>query len=346
MPRVVHSPEDFIAIGENIHATRVLLRNGRRAVTLEDGTEAVPFKGPAGEQRYLTVPEWFKATQPYSQGQVKHFLIAMMKGVSDDPREQEEGTAYVQHEARRQVRAGARYLDINVDEVHYNSEVQRRCMRWAVQTVQQASSLPPCVDSSLTEVIAEGLAAYDRRAGPPLVNSVAMERLDTLDLAIEHNARVTVMATSASGMPEDDEQRVENARALVERVTSRGVPLRDVFVDAIVFPICVDQQNVNHYLNAVRTMRETFGNEIHIGGGLSNVSFGMPNRRLINDTFIYLALEAGIDSGILDPVQTKIASVLSLDTESGPARLACDMLLGHDDFCMGYIQAWRDGRLG
>ena len=345
MPRVIQSPEDFIVIGENIHATRVVLRGGRRAVTLDDGTEAVPFKGESGEQRYLTVPDWFKSTQPYDQGQIKHFLIAMMKGIGDHLEEKEEGAAYVQTEVRRQVRAGAQYLDINVDEVHYDLETQKRAMIWTVQTVQQVSTVPPCVDSSLSEIIAEGLAAYDGKAGRPLLNSVAIERLDALDMAIEHNARIKVMATSGTGMPTDDEDRVENVNNIMEHVRSKGVQLSDVFVDAIVFLISVDQQNGNHYFNAVKKLREIYGGEIHIGGGLSNVSFGMPKRRLINDTFIHLALEAGIDSGIIDPVQSKIGSILTLDTNPEPVKLAADMLVGKDDFCMNFIQAYRDGRL-
>ena len=346
MPRVIQSPDEFTVIGENIHATRVLLRNGRRAVTLDDGTEAVPFKGEAGEQRYLTVPDWFKKTQPYDQGQIKHFLIAMMKGAGEDPAEREEGAAYVRYEVARQVKAGASYLDINVDEVHYDVDIQKRCMRWTVETVQEVSPVPPCVDSSLSEIIAEGLAAYDGRAGRPLVNSVAFERLDVLDMALEHDARIMVMATSGTGMPQDAQDRIDNVHEIMEHVTAKGVELRNVFVDAIVFLISVDSQNGNHYFDAVSKLRETYGAEIHIGGGLSNVSFGMPKRGVINQTFIYLALEAGIDSGIIDPIQTKMGSVFGLDTESEPVKLAKDMLLGRDEFCTDYIMAFRDGRLG
>ena len=345
MPRVVDSPEDFTIVGENIHATRVLLRNGRRVVTLDDGTEAVPFKGESDEQLYLAVPEWFKSTQPYEQGQIKHFMIAMRQCISDDPREREEGAAYLCYEARRQVAAGAKYLDINPDEVHYDLETQKRCMRSAVETVQEVSPIPLSVDSSSSELITEGLAACDGRAGRPIINSVAPERPETLDMIKEHDARVIVMATSGTGMPQNAEERVENAVAIVDQLGARGVPLSDVFVDAIIFPISVDAQNGNHYFDAVRALRENYGDEVHIGMGLSNVSFGMPNRKLINQAFIYLALEAGVDSGLIDPIQTKIGAVLDLDTESEPVKLAMDMLLGRDEFCVNYLQAWRDGRL-
>jgi 5-methyltetrahydrofolate--homocysteine methyltransferase len=253
---------------------------------------------------------------------------------------------YLLYEVGRQTAAGAQYLDVNVDEVHYDLDIQKRAMRWAVETVQEAAPIPLSVDSSDSGIIAEGLAAYNGRAGRPIVNSVAPERPETLDMVKEHNARVITMATSGTGMPQDAEERVENTRAIVEQVRSAGVPLGDIFVDAIVFPISVDSQNCNHYFDAVRTIREVYGDEIHIGMGLSNVSFGMPNRKLINKTFIHLALDAGIDSGIIDPVQTKLNAVFSLDTESEPTTLATDMLLGRDDFCVNYIQAFRDGKLG
>ena len=346
MPRVIGSPEQFTSIGENIHATRVVLRNGRKAKTLEDGTEVVPFKGESGEDRLLTVPEWYKKTQPYDLGQIKHFLIAIMKGIGDDPSEQEEGAAYIHAEVRRQVWAGADYLDLNVDEISPKLDVQFRGMRWLVATTQSVSPLPLSVDSSNAEIIAEGLAESDGRAGRPIVNSVALERIDTLDLVKEHDARVVITAAGASGMPSDDVERVENVAKVMESVRSKDVALGDVFVDPLAFPISVDPTYGNHFFDAVRKLREVYGKEIHITGGLSNVSFGLPRRKLINDTFIYMALEAGIDSGIIDPIQSKMGAVFDLDSRSEPVKLAIDMLSGNDDFCMNYIQAFRDGKLG
>ena len=345
MTRVIESSKDFTVIGENIHATRVFLKNGRRTVSLPDGNEVVPFKSENGLERHLVVPDWFKSTQPYQQGQIKHFLIAMMKGISDNAEDREEAAAYIQTEVRRQISNGADYLDLNVDEVHYDIEIQKRAMQWTVQTVQEVSEVPPCIDSSLSEIISTGLDSYNGVAGRPLLNSVAFERLDCLDLAIEHDARIKVMATSPEGMPEDDAQRVNNVNGIIQHVTDKGMSLEDVFVDGIVFLISVDPQNGNHYLNAVRKLRQIYGSDIHIGGGLSNVSFGMPKRRLINTAFLYLAIEAGIDSGIIDPVQTKIASVLELDTSTESVGLTMDMLLGRDDFCMNFIKAYRDGKL-
>ena len=101
----------------------------------------------------------------------------------------------------------------------------------------------------------------------------------------------------------------------------------------------------NDYLNAVSEVRNLYGSEVHITGGLSNVSFGIPRRKLVNDTFIYLGLEAGIDCGINDPIQSKMQDVFDLNLDSEGVRLAREMLLGRDDFCVNYIRAWREKRL-
>ena len=345
MHRVIKSPNQFNIVGENIHATRILLRNGRRIKLLEDGTEAVPFKGDDENHRYLTVPDWFKKTQPYEQGQIKHFMIAIMKGISDDPTEREQGASYIRSEVRKQTSSGAKYLDINVDEVHYDLETQKRAMRWTINIVQESSQVPPSIDSSNSEIIAAGLSEYDGRAGKPMVNSLSLERPEVLDMAKEYDARVIVLATGAAGMPENDDQRVENAKSIIETALSGGISKDDIFCDAVVFPISVDPQYGNHYFNAVSRIRAEFGN-LHIGMGLSNVSFGMPNRKLINQTFIRLAIDAGIDSGLIDPIQTRLEDVFSLDMESERVKFTIDMLEGRDDFCMNYIQAFRDGLLG
>jgi len=346
MARIIQSPDDFIIIGENIHATRVVLRKGRRVTTLDDGTEAITFRDGKGRTRCLTIPDHFKETQPYEDGQVKHFMIAVWKGLHGDPGEQAEGAAYVHFEARRQIAAGARFLDLNVDEVSHELDVQKASIRWLVETVQQASTVPPSIDSSHTAIIAEGLAAYDGACGSPMVNSLALERMDVLDLVKEHEASVVVSAASTSGMPRDADERVRNVREVMEKVLSAGVPISAAYVDPLVFPVSVNPANGRGFLDAVAAVRREFGEEIHLTGGLSNVAFGLPKRRLVNDTFCYLALEEGLDGGIINPIETKPARVFDLDVESTPVKLAMAVINGEDEFCMDYLAAFRAGELG
>ncbi len=346
MSRTVTSPEQFITIGENIHTTRVVRRNGRRATTLPGGVEAVVYKDHTGAERHLTVPEHFTRTQPYEQGNLKHFMIAVWKGVHGDDDEREQGVSYIRREVQRQINAGAHYLDLNVDEASYKLDEQIASMRWLVNTTQKISTAPLSIDSSNSDIIAAGLETYDGSAGRPLLNSVALERLDALDLVVEHNARVVLTAASVDGMPSNAEERVSNIGEIVEAALSKGIEKSDIFVDGLVFPISVAGEYGLHYLEAMREVRRNFGDEIHLTGGISNVSFGLPKRRLINDVFLYLALEYGVDSGIINPVETKIRRVMALDLESPPARTTLDLLRGEDDFCMNYIAAFRAGELG
>ncbi|MCH7735309.1 MAG: dihydropteroate synthase, partial [Chloroflexi bacterium] len=316
-----------------------------RAVTLDDGTEAVTWKDGSGEERLLIIPEHFKESQAYGQNQHKHFMIAIWKGVHGDADESADGAAFVQREAVRQAEAGASFLDLNVDEVSPNVDEQTRSMRWLVETVQQVATVPLSIDSSLPAIIEEGLAAYDGSAGRPMLNSVALERIDTLDLVTKHNAHVVITAAGRDGMPDNADERVENVSEVLEAALSAGIPPGDIHIDGLVFPIAVDGRYGMDYLNAITKLRDKFGADVHIGGGLSNVSFGIPNRRLVNDVFLHMAIEHGADSGIIDPITTKVARSLDLDTDSEPVQLALDMLHGNDDYCMNYIAAHRDGRL-
>ncbi len=346
MPRTITSPEQFITIGENIHTTRVVRRNGRRATTLPGGVEAVVYKDENGTVRHLTVPDHFTRTQPYEQGNLKHFMIAVWKGLHGDADESEQGVAYIGREVRRQVAAGASYLDLNVDEASYKLDEQIASMRWLVDTTQSVSPAPLSIDSSNSDIIAAGLEAYDGSAGRPLLNSVALERLDALDLAIAHNARVILTAASVDGMPSNAEERVRNIGEIVEAALSRGIEKSDIFVDGLVFPISVSGEYGLHYLEAMQEVRRIFGEEIHLTGGISNLSFGLPRRRLINDVFLRLALDYGVDSGIINPVETNLKRVMALNMESPPVRFTLELLRGEDDFCMNYIAAYRSGKLG
>jgi 5-methyltetrahydrofolate--homocysteine methyltransferase len=116
-------------------------------------------------------------------------------------------------------------------------------------------------------------------------------------------------------------------------------------VDALVFPISVDGQFGIHCFEAIRKLRASYGPEIHITGGLSNVSFGLPARRLINDVFTILAVAAGGDSGIIDPVASNIHSIFTMDRQSKHYQLAEDLLLGRDRNCKNFLRAYRKGEL-
>ena len=342
----------FTIIGENIHATRVLRRKGRRIGALPGGAPAVIYRLKSGEVRRLPIPEAATKTQDYEEGRVKHVAIALRAAMAEgEPAA--EGLRYLQRLAERQEDAGAHVLDLNVDEISLAPERQQEAMRWLVAAMKRASRLPLAIDSSNLDIIRAGLEAWndggaggagDRRARG-LLNSASLERLEALDLAREHGVQVIVTAAGDSGMPGDAAGRTANASRVVDAALAKGIPAGDLYVDPLVFPIAVDQRFGNHCLDAIRTLRERYGSAIHLTGGFSNVSFGMPARRLINDVFLRLAIDAGADSGILDPVTSRLDRVLALDRAAAPYRLAEDLLLGRDEYCAAFIRAYRKGEL-
>ncbi len=340
----VAAPESYIAIGENIHTTRVLLRKGKR-IAVEDGVEVINYESANGSARHLPIPEAVKSTQDYDEGRVKHVKIALAAAMEGSGAEAETGLDYLRSLAVRQERAGATFLDINVDEYSLKPSKQRDAMTWLATTVQEMSELPLSIDSSDVDVIRAGLEAYKNASARPMLNSASLERLDALDLALAHKAEVVVTAAGESGMPSGTDERVANASRMIDAALEKGIPLGDIHVDPLVFPISVDKEFGLHCLDAIRELRTKYGPEMHITGGMSNVSFGIPGRKTVNDTFVILAVAAGADGGIIDPVLSSPSEIFAMDRDSLGYRLAEDMLLGKDEHCKNYIRAWRKGEM-
>ena len=337
--------QPFYVIGENIHTTRVVLREGKLVTTSPSGQEAVRYVTTSGETRYLPIPEQFKSRQDYQEGKVKHVAVAIHAAMCGSGPCADEGLTYIRTLAEKQVQAGADFLDLNVDELSWHRDEQKAAMDWLVRAVEPLSPVPLSIDSSSQEILLSGIAACEGRAGKPLLNSASLERIDALEIARSYELPVVVTAAGASGMPQNAEERVDHASQMIEAAVAKGIPLDRLYVDALVFPISVDDQFVVQCLDAFRQLRAKYGPRIHLTGGLSNVSFGMPCRKLINAVFLNLAVDAGADSGIVDPVATNLSRVFVADKESRAYQLAQDMLLGRDPGCVSYLLAYREGEL-
>ena len=333
----------LIVIGENIHCTRVALRKGKR-IAERDGAEAILYETAEGEERALPVTAEAKRTKDYEEGRVKHVQVAIEMAMETAAGDPAEGLRYIETLVRHQERAGAAFLDLNVDEIAPKLAVQTGAMAWLAANVQGLTDLPLSIDSSSVDVIRAGLEAIAPAKERPMLNSASLERLDALDLAREHDCRVVVTAAGEKGMPDGADERVANASRMVEAALGRGFAVGDLYIDPLVFPISVDSRFGNHCFDAIRALRGRFGDEIHITGGMSNVSFGLPARRILNDMFVLLAVEAGADSGILDPVVSPPEVILAIDRTDPNYRLAEDVLMGRDEHCMEYIRAWRKSR--
>jgi len=162
----------------------------------------------------MTIPDHFKETQVYQEGRVKHFMVAVRKGMSEIVDDQREGEDYILAEIKRQEGCGSDFLDLNIDELSYEVEVQKQAMKWLVGFYCAVASVPPSIDSSSSDILRAGLEEYSAKGqpqGPPLVNSASLERLEVLDLAAEHQTHVIVTAAGSSNMPSDEFERVDNA---------------------------------------------------------------------------------------------------------------------------------------
>ena len=280
---------EFTVVGENIHTTRVYLRRGVHVVTTEHDVEAVRFVNSSGEERFLPISGEVKDTQDYHEGRVKHVKVAVRAAMGNDAELAALGTEYLDAQIQRQIDRGADFLDLNVDEISLEAVKQHAAMEWLVSFVQERSSVPLCIDSSNPDTIELGLKTCDNRAGRTMLNSASLERIGALDFVEKYDTCVIVTAAGESGMPQNAEERVANASRITDIALAKGIALSDIYIDPLMFPISVDQQYGNHVFDAIRQLRDKYGPDIRITGGFSNVSFGLPCRKLINDVFTVLA---------------------------------------------------------
>ncbi len=334
----------FIIIGENIHCTRVYKVGGQFAQTRPDGSGVILY-GEKGSVRELPVPAVYRDGADWQAGKVKHCAVAVWQGLYGDTAARETAADYLKHLAVKQEKTGAAFLDVNVDEFSTDVDERVRAIRWVAEVVQSASGLPLSVDSSNPVILRAGLAACDRRRGHPMVNSVSLERLEAMGVAAEFGAVVVASAAGEKDLPCNTAQRLENLNRLMPKLDAAGLRGEAIYIDPLVFPVATDSENGRSFLEAVQALRGHYGPAVHITGGLSNVSFGMPGRKLINQVFTWLALEAGGDSGIVDPVQINSRILEKLDTSSEAFKLARALLTGEDPFGGEYIAAFREGKL-
>jgi 5-methyltetrahydrofolate--homocysteine methyltransferase len=240
--------------------------------------------------------------------------------------------AFVQKEARIQEEAGADYLDVNTG-TFLQEEADR--LKWLIETVQEATSLPLCLDSADARVIAAVLPLVN---SPPMINSITLEPHSlesTLPLVIKHQAKVIGLCQAQGGLAQSAQTKVELAGRLVETAAAAGLPRKDLYIDPLVFPLSSDIKSAEATLQAIsRIMNDYPG--VHTICGLTNISYGLPKRKLINRTFLAAAIAFGMDSAILDPTDRDLYAVLKTAV----------MVAGRDDFCRDYIQAYRKGYLG
>lgn len=233
---------------------------------------------------------------------------------------------YLADEAVAQQEAGADLLDLNVGLPQLN---EAEAMYEAVRKVQEYSDLPLQIDSSSAEAIERGVRYYN---GVPLINSVngEAEVMDKIfPVAKKYGAVVLGLTMDKNGVPKTAEERFEIAKRIVARAESYGIPRHKIMIDTLVLTASAEQDLVMETVNALRLVR-TLG--VKTALGVSNVSFGLPNRGLINKTFLTMAMTCGLNMPIMNP----------LDGEMAGAVRAFALLSGEDKNCENYIDLYKD----
>jgi 5-methyltetrahydrofolate--homocysteine methyltransferase len=319
------------------------MTSGKFVETDASGKSFLVFKDE-GRPARLPIPELFTSSDDWKNGKIRHVAAAIHQGMRGSTEERAAGERYLAAMAREQEAAGAWYLDVNVDEYSLELDEKIAAIEWVAALLQRHATVPLSIDSSDSRVLAAGPAGGDKSTGTPLVNSIPPHRPSMMPGAPTAGARVIAGATGEARMPEGVEERVANIRELMERLVAEGFALEDIYLDPLVMPVSVNTANGTVLIDAVRELRAEYGNSIHFAPGLSNVSFGLPKRPLINQVFAKLCLDAGCDGGIVDPAQINDRVLATLDLSSPQNALARDLLLGKDEYGMAWISACRDAQ--
>jgi len=333
----------YIIVGENIHCTRVKMTSGKFVGKTQSGQDALVFKAK-GATRYLPIPASFVESEEWASGKVKHVQVAIRQGMHGKPDEAAEGVAYLHALAAEQEASGAWFLDVNVDEYSMDIDEKIVAMEWVAKVLQSASTVPLSIDSSEPRILEAGLAACNPARGKPMVNSVSLERTAMIAIAAKAKACVIAGATGERSMPEGVADRIDNIHRLMALLGKAGIGHGDIYLDPLVMPVSVNTANPGFLLDAVASLRKEYGPAIHFAPGLSNVSYGLPKRPVINQVFAWLALKAGCDGGIVDPAQINDTVLSALDVNAGQAALARDLLQGKDEYGMNWISSIRDAQ--
>lgn len=230
---------------------------------------------------------------------------------------------YILDDAKKQKKAGANYIDLNTAAL-LDKEIQ--ALQWAIPLLQKELSIPISIDTPSHEAMRKGLSLHKGKA---LLNSLTgeKERIKSfLPLIKEYKPRIIVLCLDDKGIPKTSDKELTIAQRMVELLVNEGVGLGDIFVDPLVRPIGVAPNAANLFLESLEKIKKNLP-KIKTIAGISNVSFGLPQRKLLNRTFLILALSKGLDAAILDPLDREIISAIH----------SAQAFLGKDPFLKKYL---------
>lgn len=225
--------------------------------------------------------------------------------------------------------AGANFIDVNAG-IFVGKEAEY--LQWLVQTVQEATDASCCLDSPDPQAIQAALSVHK---GTAMINSISLEknRYDSLiPVVAGTDLKVIALCMSDEGMPETTEQRLKIADKLINGLVKNDVSIDNIYVDPLVQPVATSKNFGIEFLNAVEAITTQFKG-VHTMCGLSNISYGLPNRKFINQAFAIMAISKGLDGLIINPLDKRMMACL----------VTAETLAGRDDYCSNYLKSFRSG---
>jgi len=235
----------------------------------------------------------------------------------------------IQELAKKQEALGVNYLDVNAGAF---AEKELEFLEWLIRTVREVTPLPLCIDSPRPEALALGAKLAQ---GDVILNSLTAEEdkfQSIIPLVKEYHAKVVALPMDQSGLSDDEEKLFTVGCHLIERLIKEGIEPDRIFLDPLIRPISTNSSCGQIVLNLLLRIRKEFP-DVHRVCGLSNVSFGLPKRKLLNRVFLMMTMACGLDAVIVDPLDPVLMAELR----------AAEALVGNDPFCMNYIQLARSG---
>lgn len=245
---------------------------------------------------------------------------------------QEKDKTVIQDRVAKQVAGGADYLDVNMGAASRNPDD----FAWLVEVTAKASPLPLSIDCNRLDMFSTGLKAYRDTVGdrPVVINSTTAEDsklIPLLEMASQYKAGIIGVVMDERGSPQDVDRRLELGGKIFAAAIDAGLATDQIFLDPIIMPVKFMQDQAKNVLNAIQQMTMLSDPPPHISIGLSNISSKAEERKLINRTFMIMALAVGLDAAILDVCDEDLRNAVA----------TAELLLGQEIYSDAYLKAYR-----
>ncbi|OEU62241.1 MAG: hypothetical protein BA867_14390 [Desulfobacterales bacterium S5133MH16] len=233
--------------------------------------------------------------------------------------------------AKKQVESGANFIDVNVGTGVGSLEDEIESIQWAVESIQEQIKTPICIDSADPKVMETGLKILNNK--PAMINSVKAEKYNleaVVPLAAEHDSFLIALAMDESGIPKTVEGRLRCCETILSACEKYGVSIQNVYIDPLVMPISTDINSGMVTLKTLSAIKEQFPGARTVTG-LSNVSYGLPERGRLNVAYLHMCISAGLDAAIIDPLDKALMAAVKTG----------EVLAGKDRHCRRYMRSFR-----